>query len=226
MKILIADDHTLFRDALVQYIKRAEPASVITVCKDLQCAQSCLNESSDYDLVLLDFRMPGMNGLDGLSSVVRQYPTIRVALMSGVAEEADVKEAINRGAVAFFPKTLSGKAFLSAIQIVLTGEKYVPVNQGTEDIMPSYYGDPELPLSNTPKALSEKNLDVRLTPREKDVLEHLLKGSANKEIANALGLQIVTVKLHVRGICRKLDAKNRTHAAIIAGEMGFGNDTL
>ena len=92
--------------------------------------------------------------------------------------------------------------------------------------MPSYYGDgPKSPYSYVGMNEGQKPIEdenrFNLTAREKDVLEHLALGEANKEIANALGLQVVTVKLHVRGICRKLDAKNRTQAALIAQEHGL-----
>ncbi len=225
MKLLLADDHTLFRDALVLYIERADPSSNVTLAKDLPEALSKLHENDDHDLVLLDLRMPGMDGLEGMRQVIDQYPGKPVALMSGVAEKEDVDAAMAMGAVGYFPKTLSGKALLKGIQQVLTGESFVPTDNNTHNIMPSYYADQEekqTPDRFTPapnKVISEEA--AILTPREREVLLFLSEGASNKEIAQYLDLQVVTVKLHVRGVCRKLNAKNRTQAALKARELGL-----
>ncbi len=215
MKLLIADDHTLFRDALVQYIERSDPNADVTLAKDFNSALTMLEQNPHQDLVILDLRMPGMMGLDGFKIMRDKFPDIPVALMSGVAEQDDVRNALDYGAVGYFPKTLSGKALLSAIKHVMSGNIFAP--EGVDDkikFMPSYYSDePQKPISESLESLN-------LTPREKEVLSFLVDGAANKEIARVLNLQIVTVKLHVRGVCRKLNAKNRTQAALLAKEMG------
>lgn len=227
MKLLLADDHTLFRDALVQYIVRAEPDSEIRLAKDLHEAQGQLADGYVPDLILLDLRMPGMDGLGGFRKVREDYPKIPVGLMSGVAEPQDVRRAMEMGAVGYFPKTLSGKALLKAIQLVLAGERFLPIDHETNEVLPSYYGDTGrgagvgyAPLGGGGQG--GKN-DIRLTAREREVLLYLVKGLSNKDIADALKLQIVTVKLHVRGICRKLNVKNRTQAALSARELGLAD---
>ncbi len=216
MKLLIADDHALFRDALVQYIERSNPESKVTLAKDFDDAYSKLELDPYQDLIILDLRMPGMGGLSGVKKVREEYSDIPVALMSGVAEEQDVRDALALGVVGYFPKTLSGRALLSAIKQVTDGDVFVPagIDEG-QVFMPSYYSDPQ---QETKGDVSIS--DLKLTPRESEVLTYLVDGAANKEIARALDLQIVTVKLHVRGICRKLNAKNRTQAALLAKEMG------
>lgn len=225
MKLLIADDHTLFREALVQYIERANPTSSVTLCEDLYGALDCLKKDGNFDLVVLDLRMPGMDGMAGFKTIKDQFPSVKVALMSGVAEEADVRQALNLGAVGYFPKTMSGRALLSAIQSVVDGEVFVPDGEGSE-FMPSYYGD-MVRSSEEGRGINAQAIpdgesieDLNLTPREAEVLTYLADGASNKEIANALDLQIVTVKLHVRGVCRKLDANNRTQAALKARDLG------
>jgi DNA-binding NarL/FixJ family response regulator len=219
MKLLLADDHTLFRDALTQYIKRSYPEAEITVAQDFHQAFDEMEKSGDRDLVLLDLRMPGMDGLKGFEKMRSNFPDTPAALMSGVAEPHDVKTAIDLGAIGYFPKTLSGKALLKGIETVLSGEVFIPTDHKSARPMPAYYDDAPPPV---PQKQEGKEDEFNLTPREKEVLGHLLTGAANKEIASSLGLQIVTVKLHVRGICRKLGAKNRTQAALIAREKGFG----
>lgn len=223
MKLLLADDHTLFRDALVQYITRGEPDAEVIIAKDFHEAWALMEEDPQKDLILLDLRMPGMNGMEGFKAMREKYPDIPAALMSGTAEKDDVRAAIDLGAVGYFPKTLSGKALLQAIQTVLKGEKFIPVDMQTNSIMASYYDDGQKNIAGSDNATQTiKNpANAKLTNREKEVLVYLARGASNKEIANELGLQLVTVKLHVRGVCRKLDAKNRTQAALKAQALGY-----
>lgn len=222
MRLLIADDHTLFRDALVQYIERSEPDCKVSLAKDFYEAMDTLMRGERFDLVILDLRMPGMKGMNGFHEIKKKFPDVRVALMSGVAEAEDVRDALEAGAVGYFPKTMSGKALLVAVRHVIEGNAFVPKDTSTSKYMPSYYddGDYSVDLSRGEDVNIDDLEDVNLTPRESQVLSYLVDGASNKEIARALDLQVVTVKLHVRGICRKLNAKNRTQAALKAKAMG------
>lgn len=217
MKLLIADDHTLFRDAIVLYIERSGIEAKISLAKDLYESLDILEKDPAQNLVILDLRMPGMNGTQGFEKIREKYPDVPVALMSGVAESSDVCKALDLGAVGYFPKTLSGQDLLEAIKQVLAGRIYVPEDQATGGIMPSHYADKPAKGSGTSPSAPA---DLHLTPREKDVLAYLVDGASNKEIARALDLQVVTVKLHVRGICRKLQVQNRTQAALVARDLG------
>lgn len=226
MKLLIADDHTLFRDALVQYIERAEPDADVTTTKDFDKAFEILKEGHVFDLVILDLRMPGMNGMQGFQTLRTDFPETKVVLMSGVAESDDVRAAMDAGARGYFPKTMSGKGMIKAVRHVLSGETFVPMDPKSNEIMAAYHNDRKLKtgykgISEDQEGFDGKEVGFNLTPREKDVLGFLAKGASNKEIANALGLQVVTVKLHVRGVCRKLDANNRTQAALKATQLGL-----
>lgn len=225
MKLLLADDHTLFRDALVLYIERAEPGSTVALAKDFYEALKKMEEDSEQDLILLDLRMPGMEGLKGLAQMREKYPSVPIALMSGVAEKQDVKAAMDLGAVGYFPKTLSGKALLQAIQDVISGETFLPMDDESGTVMPAYYADKKpAGAMNGYVGMEEEQAqlgNVNLTPRETEVLSFLAHGASNKEIATELDLQVVTVKLHVRGICKKLNAKNRTQAALKARALGI-----
>lgn len=213
MKLLIADDHTLFRDVLVKYIERAEPGAEITAVRNFPEALSAMEKGTGYDTVLLDLQMPGMNGMEGFKTMRRLHPDVPVALMSGVAETGDVREAMALGVAGYFPKTISGEALLKAIHQVLSGGLYVPPGRFPGELPPSYYANGD----SRKKGTTAKNADnFGLTRREKEVLNHLVRGVSNKEIANALGLQVVTVKLHVHSLCRKLGVKNRTQAALLA----------
>lgn len=226
MKLVLADDHTLFRDALAQYLERAEPQADIQRARDLYEVFDYLEHSDrSPDLVLLDLKMPGMNGLEGFKKLHERYPAVPLALMSGVAEPDDVQRAMELGAMGYFPKTLSGRALVKAIQLVLAGEKYLPIDPDNNHLLPSYYnGHGYANINGIVSSIihpSSKHDGIRLTPREHEVLGYLIQGHTNKDIARSLELQVVTVKLHVRGICRKLGAANRTQAAIRAREMGL-----
>ncbi|HNQ91946.1 MAG TPA: response regulator transcription factor [Alphaproteobacteria bacterium] len=227
MHLLIADDHTLFRDAMSQYLTRSNPDANITTVKNLDEALSYMgNGNGTPDLVLLDLNMPGMNGLEGFERFRKTHPDTSVALLSGVAEVSDVQQAMDMGAVGYFPKTLSGRAMLKAIELVLSGEKFIPVDHATNGLMPSYFSDnnknsPTAPLPIHTKSPKKDQSGVGLTPRESEVLERLGHGLSNKDIARELDLQEVTIKLHVRGVCRKLNVSNRTQAALKAYELGL-----
>ncbi|MCB1592009.1 MAG: response regulator transcription factor [Alphaproteobacteria bacterium] len=226
MKLLIADDHTLFRDTLVQYIERASPDSQIVLARDFFEARDALNKGADFELIILDFRMPGMNGFEGLEYVRENFPDKPVAIMSGVAEKEDVRKALDMGAKGYFPKTMSGKSLIGAIQEVLKGNLFVPFDSETKDYMPAYYNDPntvdgKAQEADNSRSAEESLKSLGLTPREREIVHFLAAGSANKDIALALDLQVVTVKLHVRSICRKLDAKNRTQAALKLRDYGI-----
>lgn len=221
MKILLADDHALFRDAITHYIESAEPDARMILARDFSGVTKALAANDDVDLIMLDLRMPGMRGLKGLEALRKNYPDIPVVLLSGFAEKADVSGAMALGARGYFPKTLSGKNMLQAIYKVMQGERFLPMEYQTNTIMPSHFDDDD--MLPAPATLPTMPPGVKLTRREKQVLEFLLRGVPNKDIADALGLKVVTVKLHVRGICRKLGVKNRTQAALLAQQNGLAS---
>ena len=217
--LLIADDHALFRDTLVQYLERADPRAVISTAKDFYEAVEILKRDQNMDLVLMDLHMPGMQGVGGLEKLFLSFPDVPVAIISGTAERKDVERALSLGAAGYLPKTLPGKDLIKGIAQILSGEIYVAVNEDTRELLPSHYGDVPPGMEGS---LSQLEAGFpKLTPREREVLSFLVRGVSNKEIANAMGLQVVTVKLHVRGICRKLEVANRTQAALKAQQLGL-----
>lgn len=203
MKILIADDHELVRDTLAAFLEK-EVDIEVTAVEDLDAAIKSIKSGIRFDLVLLDYSMPGMNGLEGLDRAIEESIARPVAVMSGTAPKAVAQEALDRGAIGFLPKTMGAKSLVNAVRFMVAGETFVPVKFMTEEVE------------------EETNpLAKGLSPRELDVLGGLCRGLANKEIARELDLQEVTIKLHVKTLTRKLEAKNRTHAAIIAKEAGL-----
>ena len=203
MKILIADDHELVRDTLAAFLEKEDDIEVTSV-EDLPAAIKAIQGGIRFDLVLLDYSMPGMNGLDGLEQAIEESIGRPVAVMSGTAPKAIAQEALDKGAIGFLPKTMGAKSLVNAVRFMVAGETFVPVKFMTEEVVED--------INPLAKGLSSRELDV---------LNGLCRGLANKEIARELDLQEVTIKLHVKTLSRKLDAKNRTHAAMIAKEAGL-----
>lgn len=198
-KLLIADDHDLVRETIADYLRQQAGFDVDTA-RSLDQALELEAKNANYDIVFLDYSMPGMDGLSGLAKM-RAQSAVPVAILSGTAPTDVAQRAVWMGAAGFVPKTLSPSNMVGAIAAMTTGQIYLP-----DSIAPSR------PLSASP---------VRLTPRETDVLRGLIDGKSNKEIARDLDIQEVTVKLHVKTLSRKLNARNRTHAAMVARDLGL-----
>ena len=199
MKILVADDHDLVRETIAAFLASEGEASVASA-GSLDEAVALVRSEGAFDLVLLDFNMPGMNGLDGLQIMIEVNENKPVALLSGTTTRALAEEAISRGAAGFVPKTLGSKSMISAARFMAAGEIYAPFNFMQQ------------------KDAQKTDL---LTDREMDVLNGICRGQSNKEIARDYNIHEATVKLHAKTLCRKLGAKNRTHAAMIARDRNL-----
>ncbi|MFW2588008.1 response regulator [Sagittula sp. SSi028] len=199
MRILVADDHDLVRETIAAFLDGGDVDEVQTVAT-LDEALRVTSLSGSFDLVLLDYNMPGMNGLEGLARMREANEGRPVAILSGSASRDVADAALKSGAQGFIPKTLSARSLLTAARFMAAGEIYAPV-----DFMQ--------------KAGTGEG--GALTRRELEVLRGICEGKSNKEIARDLELQEVTVKLHVKTLSRKLEARNRTHAAMIARDRGL-----
>ena len=196
-RLLLADDHLLVRETLSAYLLGAGGLE-ISQAGTLDEVVELIGAQERFDIIVLDFSMPGMNALEGLRRILALCPDTPVAIISGTVTPDTARRAIHAGAAGFLPKTLAPVAILEAITSVIAGEKFVPQDFMTAKYAPSGIG---------------------LTPREKDVLRGLTDGKSNKEIARDLGVQEVTIKLHVKTLSRKLDARNRTHAAMLGRDL-------
>ena len=201
--ILIADDHDLVRDTIAAYLSKTDGFNVTSV-SNLSEALAELRGLPAFDLVILDYHMPGMDGLEGMKSAIKNHSSVRFALMSGVAKPDVAREAMGLGASGYFPKSLSADTMVNAIKFVLLGERYFPFD-----------------MSEEARGAETKGGFHGLSSREVQTLQGLCEGKSNKEIARDLDVQEVTVKLHVKNILAKLGVKNRTQAALFAQNEGF-----
>jgi DNA-binding NarL/FixJ family response regulator len=214
-KILIADDHPLFREAIHNVISDGFPGSEVMETADLDSALVLTQEHDDLDLILLDLNMPGMHGLNGLINLRNEAPTIPVVIVSAEQDKQVVLQAITYGAVGFITKSSPRVQMTEAIQQILNGNVYLPPDIirtqkcGTRRMNDAPSFPPELL-----QALTRKQLLV---------LERMTKGESNKQIAYTLEIAETTVKAHVSAILRTLNVHNRVQAILSAGDIDFGS---
>lgn len=206
LRIILADDHEIVRRGIRDYLQLLEDSVTVHEASSLDDVLHLLDNLGGAELVILDLNMPGMNRFAGIDIVRRRVPGVPVAILSGSVERNDVLRALEAGAIGFLPKLLGGEAMISALRLMLSGERYLP----------SLILDADGSVGDTrpPQAM-------HLTEREGQVLRHISIGLSNKEIARELGIQEVTVKLHVKALFRKLQVTNRTQAARRAIELGL-----
>ena len=201
LRVLIADDHDLVREAVAMFL-RVEGAIEAATVSSLDEVVVRLRDGEMFDVILLDYSMPGMNGLEGMVRIQKMEGAHRVVIISGTASPDVADEALKAGAAGFLPKTLAAKSLVNAIRFIAMGEQYAPLEFLRSE-------KPTHPLAEI------------LSQRELEVLEGLTKGKSNKEIARDLDIREPTVKLHIKTLYRKIGADNRTKAAMIAREQGL-----
>lgn len=203
LSVLIADDHALVRETIAHYLREGGD---VTVDSASDLPEALLKMSSEpYDIVLLDLQMPGMDGLHGLEAAIEKADGAAVVVLTGTQSMDLARRAIAMGARGYIPKTLAARSLVNAIHFIASGEVYMPMKMMEAPQVPVAAGG------------------VKLTTQEHRVLSALCDGRANKEIARDMDLKEVTIKMHMRSICRKLGARNRTHAALIARTMSLVN---
>ena len=197
MRVLIADDHELFRSGLRQLLEDVLGARDVREAETFDQAIDILTNEGPGDLVLVDLRMPGMSGAEALAALRDGFPDAKVAVVSAWEERAEIIQALTAGVHGYIPKSLSSNEIAAAIRQVLDGQIYVPTILGRRE-----------PGAAAPTAAGGD----KLTSRQREVLNELLKGQASKEIARSLDIAEGTVKIHLAAIYRALGVRTRAEA--------------
>jgi DNA-binding NarL/FixJ family response regulator len=200
IRALIADDHELFRSGLKQLLVDAFDVEDVREAETLDQAIDLLTNEGAGDLVLVDLRMPGMSGAEALSALRDGFPNAKVAVVSAWEERGDIIAALNAGVHGYIPKSLPSSEIAAAIHTILDGGIFVPPSLGKRE------------PGSGPVRLVGATSEDKLTTRQKEVLNELLKGQASKEIARSLDIAEGTVKIHLAAIYRALGVRSRAEA--------------
>lgn len=208
MNILIADDHELFGELIKTVIETQKLAVAVRTFKNFDGAYAAVGTRKsggprNFDLILLDMHMPGMNGLSGLRRMIEIAEGAPVAIISGMLSPSEAREVVRDGAAGFLPKTMPLTELADAIKKLAAGERYLP-----KFLMSAASADAVAPRKEAKLA--------DLTEREQQVLDELMQGWSNKQIGGNLGISEITVKTHLMHLFRKIGARNRTDAMRIA----------
>jgi DNA-binding NarL/FixJ family response regulator len=201
--IIIADDHPLFRNALFQSVHMAISGANLLEADSLEALLTLLEKEPEPDLLLLDLKMPGSNGMSGLIQLRSTYPDLPIVVISASEESSVVSQVKSHGAFGFIPKSSDMRALIGALNQVLSGDPYFPEGLLSND---NSYNDLYAKVAT-------------LTPQQYKVLGMLSDGLLNKQIAYDLNVSEATIKAHMTAIFRKLEVKNRTQAVILLKEL-------
>lgn len=213
MIILLADDHPLFTDAITRQLAAAYPGVTLHTAEDLTTVTALIADIENIDLAVLDWDMPGMQGLDSIAELRADHPDLKIVILSGRIDDATVHEVLALGIRGFIPKSSSGNAVIAALSVVLSGCTYLPVETALA------HNRKRLPKPPNARAPGKD-----LTERETDILKLLAQGFSNKEIARQLGVQEITIKMHASRIFAKLRVRNRVQAVSHALKTGLLED--
>ncbi len=215
MRILLVDDHTLFREALLHVLRQFDSAAVVIEAATAREAIRLAAHYHDLDLILLDLTLPGFNGLSALPELHELRPTVPLVILSASEDAADVRQALAAGAMGYVPKSSNSREMITALRLVLAGEVYVA------PAMLVALESLEATSAQAAGAVGEEDSVDGLTPRQLEVLRLMAQGLSNKGICKRLNVAEGTVKLHVTAVLRALDAGNRTQAVIEATRRGL-----
>ena len=205
-RLVIADDHPLFRGALREAVRGVVPAANIDEAGAFGELTALLEKESDIDLVLLDLSMPGVSGFSGLIYLRAQYPAIPVVVVSASDDGETIRRSMEFGASGFIPKRYGIETLREAIGKVMNGDVWTP-------------SDVDLTAGVDPDMAKLRDRLITLTPQQVRVLMMLSEGLLNKQIAYELGVSEATIKAHVSAILQKLGVESRTQAVIVAAKI-------
>jgi two-component system nitrate/nitrite response regulator NarL len=218
IRILVVDDHTLFRRGLTALLARDPHHKVVGDAADAGEAQRRAKELQP-DVILLDNHLGGVTGVDALPALREAAPKARILMLTVSEDEADLASALRNGASGYLLKTMEGEALTQAINRAMTGDSVVAPEMTAKLV--TAYRNAAAGATDAAHARAPASPLALLTPRELDILRAITAGASNKEIARQFAIAETTVKIHVQHILRKLDVSTRVHAAVLATESGL-----
>lgn len=222
IRILVVDDHTLFRRALTSLLRDAQGLQVVGDAAD---AGEAIRRAAELqpDVILLDNHLPGVLGINAITSLREAAPAARVIMLTVSEDEADLSAALRAGASGYLLKTIEGDALADAIGRAMQGASVVAPEM-TGKLVAAYRNAAATspPGGALAAPAAPASVVEQLSPRELDILRGIARGESNKEIARSLGIAETTVKIHVQHVLRKLGVSSRVHAAVIASNHGLG----
>ena len=213
VRILVVDDHTLFRRGLTALLARDPSLEVVGDAPDAGEAQRRAQELQP-DVILLEKHLPGVNGVEALPALRQAAHNARIVMLTISEDEADLAAALRAGASGYLLKTMEGDALASAIHRAMGGDSVV-AGEMTNKLVAAYRG-----AASPHGGVGVSSID-QLSRRERDILRCIARGASNKEIARELGIAETTVKIHVQHVLRKLDVSSRVLAAVLATTHGL-----
>ncbi len=202
MRVLLVDDHALFRDGLKLVLKQLGEEVEISECGTCEEAYEIIKESEGFNLILLDVDLPVISGIEGLQEFRKLDPSAPIVFLSGADDQKLIRKALELGVMGYIPKTLNSEIIVQALRLIMKGGRYVPDNILLQADEPAHQ-------------------EIILTMRQKEILNLISQGKANKEIANILGIADNTVRVHISAIFQILKVNNRTEAAFAALQEGL-----
>lgn len=199
MRILVLDDHRLFVDGLSRVLEAMDEVTHVDEAQTTQQALQMLDEGRGFHLILADLSMPGLDGFAFLTALRERRITTPVVVISGTSEVADIRRALDNGALGFIPKSMGSRELHAALRKVMDGEIFVPA-----DIWAAVFE----PVARS--SVNQRTDDLGIGPRQMDVLRLMAEGESNREIATILNISEATVKAHISQLFRALNVKNRT----------------
>jgi DNA-binding NarL/FixJ family response regulator len=219
VKVLLVDDHALFREGISMILKNLMGAVEVFEAGSCRDGLSLLARQPGLDLVLMDLGLPDMSGIEGIALIREQYPDVPVVALSSSEDKATVLSALDNGAMGFIPKTSNSSILTGALRLILAHGIYLPPSVFLADRR-ALAASPALPVSSaTPRQTSPS--DLGLTVRQAEVLHRILQGKPSKVICRELDLSSSTVKTHTSAVLRALNVTTRTQAVVAAGKLGL-----
>ncbi len=228
IRILVVDDHTLFRRGLTALLARDTGLIVVGDAADAGQAQRKAQELQP-DVILLDNHLPGVNGVDALPSLIEAAPDACILMLTVSEDEQDLAAALRGGAAGYLLKTMEGEELTAAVHRAALGDSIIAPEMMGKLIAAYKSASPKVahPINASAIAQSERVATpaelamASLSPRELDILRGIARGASNKEIAREHNIVETTVKIHVQHVLRKLGVSSRVHAAVMATEHGL-----